>query len=194
VAIIELEGICPPRKIGIPTVSQYTVAENRRCTTVIRRLSLQVFFGPVHIVFRMIINPWVIQGSVVWNEIEEELQIMLPEPVPELEEGFVSSEIPVDCVSTDCKRRSRYGFFCKISQCCLVVFQKAGMLCGNFSACLSVVPHAQKPDPVATPLRNALQKSIRYLGEGGLAPKPPRDFTEPDARIDLKESGTGHDL
>jgi hypothetical protein len=173
VAIIELEGICPAREIGIPTVSQYKVSENRRCTTVIKRLSLQVFFSPFHIVFRMGRNPWVIQGRVVWNKIEEELQAMISESVTELEEGFVSSEILIDRVTTDSKRRSGYVFFCKISQCCLVFFQKAGMSCGDFSARCSVVPHAQEPDPVATQSGNALQKCICYIGEGGYAPKLP---------------------
>jgi hypothetical protein len=131
---------------------------------------------------------------VVWNEIKKKLQIMIPEPVPELEERFVSPELLVDCVSADGKRRSRHVFYCKIGQCGPVFLEKGGMLCGNISAGLSVIPHPQEPDPVETQSGDTLQKCIRHIGEGGFAPKPSRDFTEPDACIDLKDRGTRHDL
>jgi hypothetical protein len=112
--IIELEGICPSRKIRIATVSQYMLSENRKCATVIERLSLQIFFCPMYIVFGMVENPWMIEGRVVRNEIQQELQAMISEPVPELEEGFVSSKILVDNVGADSKRGSGYVLFRKV--------------------------------------------------------------------------------
>jgi hypothetical protein len=172
-SVIELGGIRPTGKAGITAVSQYNVSENRRGATVIKGFFFQVFFSPVHIVFRMIINPWVIEGSMVWNEIEEKLQPMIFEPVPELEESFVSAEILADCVPTDSERRSGYVLRCKITQRGTVFLQKAGVTNGDFSACFSVIPHTQKPDPVETQSGNVFQKCIRDIGEGGLASKLP---------------------
>jgi hypothetical protein len=173
VSVIELKGIRPTGKVGITAVSQYNVSENRRDTTVIKGLSSQVFFGPVNIVFRMFIDPWVIEGSVVRNEIEEKLQPMVFEPVPEQEKSFVAAEILADCVPTDSERRSGYVLRCKITQRGTVFLQKAGMPDGDFSARPSVVPNTQKPDPVETQSGNVFEKGIRYTGEAGLASKLP---------------------
>ncbi|MCU0573683.1 MAG: hypothetical protein MUC41_11905 [Syntrophobacteraceae bacterium] len=96
ISIVQLEGIGPPRKIGVPTMREYPRFLTALQPDIVVRDIGQIFLGPLDIVFGMGLHPVMIQRRVVGHEIEHQPETACGHPVPQPFEGLISAEILIN--------------------------------------------------------------------------------------------------
>ena len=83
---------------------QHARARARVDADVVRRLTREVGVCPLHVELGMIADPRVIEGGVVWNEVQHELDAAVGQPLAKPLERPRSTELAVDDVVADCER------------------------------------------------------------------------------------------
>ena len=81
VAIIELQGVWPARKVRIAPVRQQDIAARASGPGIVLRRLSQIQFSAGDVILGVLLHPGVIQASVVGDKIEHQTQATLPQPL-----------------------------------------------------------------------------------------------------------------
>ena len=101
VAVVELQGVGPALKVRVAAVGEHQRAVFRLHATVVPRCARQVTLAAVDKVVRVLVDPRVIRGHVVRDEVEHQLQSAFLQPLAQTRERDIAAEIAMDDVVLD---------------------------------------------------------------------------------------------
>ena len=189
VAIVELKGICPARKVRIASMREEPVALGAPGPRIILRRPREVELRPRHVILRVLLYPRMIPGRVIGNEVEHESQVAAPETLAEPGERRVPSEIRMHGIAGNRETGACNILLAQVRQRFLELLSQFAIGARNALSRLAGTPNAQEPDPVEPRLREAVQGGVRNVVQRRCMPEIPAEFRQPDARIDLVERG-----
>src|SRR5205823_4688196 len=89
IRVIELNGIGPAVEVGIAAIGEHGCAGGSLNLSVVLRLSTEELRSTLHIVIRTLLNPAVVGGGVVGNEIEQQAHAVLMNAIAKALERFI---------------------------------------------------------------------------------------------------------
>ena len=187
VAVVELERIRPSGQIGVPAVRQEHLAALALDPDVVLRGARQLELRAGEVVLGVVLDPGMIEGGVVGDEVEHQAQSARPQTLAKAGERCVSAQVGMHRVTGDGKPGTRDVLLSQVRQRLLEFAPPVALGARHPLSGRSRVPHAQEPDPVESHRRHAVQLGVGDVVQGGRAAPGPGQLVQPDAGVDLVE-------
>ena len=114
VAVVELQRIGPAVKVRIAAVGQHQRPVFRLHAAVVLRRARQISLAAMDKVIRMLVDPGVIRGHVVRDEVEHQLQSALLQPLAQTRERRIPAQIAMHGVVLDSEPGAGDVFFLEV--------------------------------------------------------------------------------
>lgn len=154
-------------------------------------LLFEIRLAAMDIEVRVRLNPRMIDGGVVGYEIQQHTEPAPAKTIAQYPKGVRASEISVNFIFRDGKRRACNVVFGEIGKRLVKAGLPLGSLPRDLRAGWTGLPNAKQPNPVETKTGDAIEVKIRYLVELTEAVEFLRTAIEPIADIDLKDGRIG---
>jgi hypothetical protein len=135
------------------------------------------------------LDPRMIEGRVIGNEIEHQPQTALGEPGTELGQRRHPAECLLDLIGADGEARSANILLRQIRQCRLKSGPPSVFAARHRPARRTPPPNAQEPDPVETLTREAVQGGVIDLAKRDRLAGLLRETIKPGPGVDLEQRG-----
>src|SRR5262249_54961809 len=116
IAVVQLRRVRPSWKVGVAAVCQYRVNLRALDSQVVLRLPLQVGFGSPDVVFRMLLHPWMVESSVIGDEIQHQTQAVFVKAFSQTEKCRVTPQQRIGYVTGYRETRTTDVFIAKVCQ------------------------------------------------------------------------------
>src|SRR5262249_51763175 len=156
IAVVELQRVRPAREVRIAPVGEQQVTLRSLDPRIVLGRACQVRFRSVDVVVGVGLHPGMIETGVVGDEIEEQPEAACVEPLAKTGESGIPSELAMNGVTRDGKTRTWDVCVTEVRQCFLKFLAPLRVGAGDAPPGLPGLPDAQAPDPVETPLGEAI--------------------------------------
>jgi hypothetical protein len=131
------------------------------------------------------VDPRMVRGHVVRDEVEHQLQAALLEPSAQAGERRRAAQVAMHGVAVDREPRAADVVVAEVRQGFRELMTPLGIDEGDRPRRRTGLPDAQEPDPVDTLLGQAVQLGVRHVVEGRALAPGTRQLGQPDAAVDL---------
>ena len=189
VAVVELQRVRPAGEVRIAPVGQQQIALLALDPGVVLRRTRQVQFRAGDVILGMILHPGMIQARVIGDEVEQQPQAALAEPLAQPGQRGIASELIVHRVAGDGETGTGDVLLAQVGQRLLKFSAPLRVAARDPLPCRTGLPDAQEPDPVEAHLGQAVQLGVRNVVQRGRPAECLGQFRQPDAGVDLIQRG-----
>ena len=168
-AVVQLEGVGPAVEVRVASVGEDAAAVH---AAVVARLLRQLLRRAADVVLGVLVHPRVIGCRVIRDEVENQPETAIPEPLPKPTERGIAAEVVVHAVVLHGETRAAHVVRLEVGEEPRILLQPVDVRRGHPPALRACLPDPEEPDQVEPRLRPLVQLTIRHVIERRRTPEP----------------------